>query len=152
MSSCRALVNHSLYCARILLDAWERDRLAEHIASIVLEDSFQPGLRYHMGRAYGYLLLEASGASEAPSVPPACLADLPDPVAGKSLPLAVVAMARGETKELAPVFAEMVLPKSTSSTLSLAVSATTPNHAEWVTCYQYLQARTSEIRDALDEC
>ena len=152
MSSCRALVNHSLYCARVLLEAWQRDRVAEHVASKVLEDSYQPGLKYHLGRAYGYLLLEASGSSEAPQNAPERLEDLPSPAPGKSLPLAVVAMARGENRELSPLFAELTLPKSAGSAINLAVSTTTPNHAQWMSCYQYLQTKTSEIRDVLDEC
>jgi hypothetical protein len=152
MSSCRALVNHSLYCARVLLEAWQRDRMAEQIASKVLEDSYQPGLKYHLGRAYGYLLLEALGSNEAPQKAPERLRDLPSPAPGKSLPLVVVAMARGETGELSPVFADLTLPNSAGSAINLAVSTTTPNHAQWMSCYQYLQTKTSEIRDVLDEC
>ncbi|MGB0288968.1 DUF6586 family protein [Aequoribacter sp.] len=154
MSSCRALVNHSLYCARVLLEAWQRDREAQHLGASVLQDAYQPALKYHLGRAYGYLLLEGAGHADAPKDTPVSIAELPEPAKGKVLPQTVQAMAREESGILQPLYANLGAQNAggVRSSLNLAAQSQGPDHRDWHGVYTFLQSSASAIRDVLDEC
>ena len=149
------MVNHSLYCARVLLEAWQRDREAQHFGASVLQDTYQPALKHHLGRAYGYLLLEGAGQADAPKQPPASLSELPEPAQGKVLPQTVQAMAREETGVLQPLYASLdvqAMGGARAHTVSLAAESQGPDHRDWHAAYRFLQSSASAIRDVLDEC
>ncbi len=155
MSSCRGLVNHSLYCAKVLLDAWKRDLEAQHVGASVLQDAYQPGLKHHLGCAYGYLLLEGAGHTEAPAHAPLTIADLPDPAQGKVLPLTVQAMGREEEGILTPLYLALESRGKgivRSHSINLAAPLNGPDYGDWHKVHAFLQASASAIRDVLDEC
>ena len=154
MSSCRGLVNHSLYCARVLLEAWQRDRQAQHLGASVLQDAYQPALKHHLHRAYGYLLLEGAGQSDAPKQAPESISELPEPPQGKVLPQTVQAMAREESGILQPLYAALDVQSAggVRSSMNLAAQSQGPDHRDWYAVYTFLQSSASAIRDVLDEC
>lgn len=154
MSSCRGLVNHSLYCARVLLEAWQRDRDAQHLGASVLQDAYQPALKHHLGRAYGYLLLEGAGQADAPKQAPRSISELPAPAQGKVLAQTVQAMAREEAGILQPLFAALDTQSAggVRSSMNLAAQSQGPDHRDWHAVYTFLQSSASAIRDVLDEC
>lgn len=148
------MVNHSLYCARVLLEAWQHDREAQHLGASVLQDAYQPALKHHLGRAYGYLLLEGGGQADAPKQAPASIAELPEPAQGKVLPLTVQAMAREEQGVLQPLYATLGSQVSggVRNSMNLAAQSQGPDHRDWHSAYTFLQSSASAIRDVLDEC
>jgi hypothetical protein len=144
-----------LYCAKVLLDAWRRDRDAQHVGASVLQDSYQPAIQHHLNRAYGYLLLEGAGHANAPERAPRTIEELPMPAQGKVLPETVQAMAREESGTLAPLYhaVQTAATRSVrSNSLNLASQAEGPDYREWHSAYMFLQASASAIRDVLDEC
>ena len=142
MSSCRGLVNHSLYCARVLLEAWQRDRDAQHLGASVLQDAYQPALKHHLGRAYGYLLLEGAGQADAPKQAPTSISELPAPAQGKVLAQTVQAMAREEAGILQPLFAALDTQSAggVRSSMNLAAQSQGPDHRDWHAVYTFLQS------------
>jgi len=86
MSSARALANHHLYLARIVLGAWEREAGREELPSQLLLQAFGPGCREQLLAAYGWFMLALAGPDELPAEPPREVADLPERAPGKSVP------------------------------------------------------------------
>ncbi len=84
MSTGRARANHSLYLAKILLAAWRREWGEEVLPQRVLAQAYLPAARQHLLDAYGWFLLEISGASELPDNPPKNCSELPEPPDGKA--------------------------------------------------------------------
>jgi hypothetical protein len=85
MSGARGQANHSLYLARILLAAWQRETEAGELPARLLCQAYLPAARGHLLDAYGWFLLELSGAAELPQHPPRGCAELPAPPPGKAM-------------------------------------------------------------------
>jgi inactivated superfamily I helicase len=151
MANCRALVNHHLYCGRIVLDAWQTGIEQEQVSAKVLQDSFQVGAHHHLGLGYGYLLLEGAGVSEWSQAPPECIKDVPQPASGKAMPAVVTALAREETEVLAPLFQTLQSAVGRRSVNSLATVVHGPSYQDWRDIYEFLERHTTIIRDNLDE-
>jgi hypothetical protein len=137
-----------------LLEAWQRDREAQHLGASVLQDAYQPALKHHLGRAYGYLLLEGAGQADAPKQAPASISELPEPAQGKVLPQTVQAMAREEAGILQPLYADIDTQGAggVRSSMNLAAPSQGADHRDWHAVYTFLQSSASAIRDVLDEC
>jgi hypothetical protein len=86
MSSARALANHHLYLARLVLGAWQRERVAEQVPPTTLDAAFAPGCHAHLVAAYGWFLLAIVAADDSPGPPPSRVAELPPQPAGKAVP------------------------------------------------------------------
>ena len=86
MSSHRARANHALYCAGMLISSWRGALEASHFPPRALNDAFLPAVHLHLRQAYGWFLLELSGAGDWSTAPPACTADLPPVPTGKAVP------------------------------------------------------------------
>lgn len=158
----RGLANHRLYLARLLLSAWERDRSAENIPAITLDQAYAPGSREHLIAAYGHFLchvFDPTGAATAGAVPRSC-SDLPTQTAGKALP--------GEIREFSLLeqegwLGELLAPlpvsgpsgsqrRAVADTLavSTAVEWPTPDRVEdW---YQRLRTIFHRMDDSIEEC
>lgn len=86
MSSPRALANHRLYLARLLLSAWTEARAQQEVAARVLDEAFGPGCHAHLRAAYGWFLLNLLNLDQPPGEPPLRVADLPSLPPGRVLP------------------------------------------------------------------
>lgn len=159
----RGLANHRLYLARLMLSAWERDRAAQSVPAVTLDQAFAPGVREHLIAAYGHFLnhvFDPAGSVTADPLP-RCCDELPPQIAGKALP--------GEIREFRQLehegwLAQLLAPLPTPGPRSaqgrqpqgaLAVSSTAadwplPEEAEaWC---QRLQSIFQRMDDSLDEC
>lgn len=156
----RGLANHRLYLARLVLDAWERDRLAQAVPARTLDQAYAPGVREHLIAAYGYFLnhvLDPTGATGEDG-PPRCCAELPEQIAGKALP--------GEIREFQRLeqegwLADLLAPLPTATAAGrrpspggLAVSVATdwPGPEQAAAWHQRLSATFERMGDSLDEC
>ena len=86
MSTSRGRANHSLYLGKILLAAWRRETSNEVLPARVICQAYHPAVRLHLLDAYGWFLLDITGATELPQGPPHSCEELPDPPAGKAVP------------------------------------------------------------------
>ncbi len=86
MSRGRARANHSLYLAKILLSAWRHESARESLPQRVLSQAFLPAVRLHLLDAYGWFLLDISGATDLPPEPPHSVTEMPAPPGGKAVP------------------------------------------------------------------
>lgn len=86
MSTLRGQANQSLYLAKILLQAWQRDLADEQVAARALCQAYLPAMRLHLQRAYGWFLLEISRPDQVPASPPGSTDELPGITEGKALP------------------------------------------------------------------
>ncbi len=86
MSGARALANHELYLARILLDCWEQALARQELPATALGEAFHSAVREHLKLAYGWFLLEVLGIDSLPGAPPAGCGTLPPLAPGKAEP------------------------------------------------------------------
>jgi len=90
LSSASGLANHSLYMARLLLNAWS-DQLAQQQAeSNILEAAFGPAVRLHLLDAYGWFLLAVVRLTPLPKQPPHSTLHLPELKQGIAEPNEIV--------------------------------------------------------------
>jgi len=77
LSSASGLANHSLYMARLLLNAWSDQLTQQRAESNILEAAFGPAVRLHLLDAYGWFLLAVVRLTPLPKQPPHSTSDLP---------------------------------------------------------------------------
>jgi hypothetical protein len=97
MSSCRGRANHSLYLAKILLAAWQRECDGQILPQRVLCQAYLPAVRSHLLDAYGWFLLAITGATQLPHSPPQRCDDLPELPPGKAIPGEILEFRQLET-------------------------------------------------------
>jgi len=160
MSSARALANQKLYHARILIDAWRTALRQEQVASSVLEEAFGEPVCQCLAQAYGWFLLEIAQATDLPSRPPRCCAELPPVPEGREVPPEILEFQQLEKQPwliqiLDPVFGSLRrvrTPERLNVQKNLAVASEqslTPEETEqWHTQLSELFAR---MTDSLDE-
>ena len=155
MISARALANHKLYLARILADAWSEALQREQVAATTLAQAFQAPAVDHLADAYGWFLLEVSGAESLPSTPPRGCQDLPAIAEGKAVPGEIREFLQLESDGwLRALLADYsnITPASRQPAQSLAVTA--PSTLDPVQIRQWAQALEDlfdRMSDSLDE-
>ncbi len=78
MNSARGLANHSLYMARVLLEAWNGAQADKSsTGDNILEAAFGPAVRGHLLDAYGWFLIAMARIASLPEVPPHHTGELP---------------------------------------------------------------------------
>ena len=154
MSSARAQANHELYLANILLAGWRDAAAAQDVPALTLTQAYLPAVRAHLLDAYGWFLLQVSGAERGTGAPPHCCADLPEIAEGTAV--------SGEIREfeqleasgwLAELLAEPVKPAQVSRlqgnlAVPSAAQADCEQAQQWVT---RLGAVFDRMSDSLDE-
>ncbi|TDG13759.1 hypothetical protein E2F43_09590 [Seongchinamella unica] len=152
MSSARGQANHALYLAKILLAAWRRELAAESISAVTLAQAYLPGVRGHLGHAYGWFLLEIIRPGALPEQPPASLAELPEIAEGKAVPGEIVEFQRLEAEGwIGDMLAgeSVAGPTASAGNLATTAPAAGPEQAEqWVL---QLQSLFDRMGDSLDE-
>jgi hypothetical protein len=159
MSSARAQANQSLYLAKILLGSWQVALAAEELPARTLNQAFVPAVREHLLDAYGWFLLELSGADSAAGKPPHSCNELADVAAGKAIPGEIREFQQLETDGwLAQLLAAQQGPGAspgasrTPGNLSVTATAGLPDcdqMGEWLARLERVFERMS---DSLDEC
>jgi hypothetical protein len=153
VSSARALANHRLYLAGIVLDSWAAALARQEIAASTLAQAFYGGAREHLVAAYGWFLVEITGAP-LPAEPPRSCTELPALVEGKAIP--------GEIREFQQLerrgwLAQMLAPGSTEIPASrqpnsLAVASNDlPDPNQVILWLRQLEATFDRMSDSLDE-
>lgn len=156
MARSRGEANEALYRARILLSAWDTARAEGRWPEHQLLAAYLPAVRLHLRSAYGWFLLAVSGEEEAAvSEPPATVAQLPEPPAGRERPPELAEFARlehvgwladmlaVETARPAPMVAGNNLLGSDRETPGFAVAS------RWA---QSLADTMQRMDDSLNEC
>ena len=90
MSSASGLANHSLYMARLLLNAGGDQPTQQRAESNILEAAFGPAVRLHLLDAYGWFLLAVVRLTPLPKQPPHSTLDLPELKQGIAEPNEIV--------------------------------------------------------------
>lgn len=158
----RGLANHRLYLARLVLSAWQRDRSAQSVPALTLDQAFAPAAREHLIAAYGHFLnhvLDPTGDSTGGGLP-RCCDELPEQPAGKALP--------GEIREfhqleqegwLAHLLAPLPAPgpgggrlPRQRDALAVASGSQWPSPEEVEGWCQRMQSIFQRMDDSLDEC
>ena len=155
MSSARALANHKLYLARILAEAWSEALQREQVTATTLAQAFQVPAVNHLVDAYGWFLLEVSGAESLPAAPPRGCQALPPIAQGKAVPGEIREFLQLESDGwLQALLADYsnITPITRQQTNSLAVSAAAALNPgqirEWA---QALEDLFDRMADSLDE-
>ena len=155
MSSARAQANHKLYLAKILLANWQQAVAVQDIPVATLTQAFLPGVKEHLIGAYGWFLLELTGAEQLSGKPPRGCAGLPGIAAGKAVPPEMREFQQLEaTGWLAALLAEQDLPALGGGRArgNLAVAsvdmAGSEQAQQWA---QLLEALFDRMSDSLDE-
>ena len=152
MSSARGQANHALYLARILLSAWRRDLSAESVASVTLTQAYMPAIRRHLGRAYGWFLIEVTRPGGLPADPPLCVAEIPEVVAGKAVPGELMEFQQLEqTGWIGDMLADDVVQVASASSGNLALNANTPGPDLAEAWADQMQSLFDRMGDSLDE-
>ena len=159
MSSARAQANHGLYLAKILLGSWQAAVAAEELPVRTINQAFVPAVRGHLLDAYGWFLLELSGADSAAGKPPHSCKELADVVAGKAIPGEIREFQQLETDGwLAHLLSAQQRPAAspggsrTPGNLLVNAAEGLPDSdrmGEWLARLERLFERMS---DSLDEC
>lgn len=155
MSSARALANHKLYLAKILVDAWSEALDRQEIAANTLAQAFQAPACNHLADAYGWFLLAVTGVESLPSVPPRSWQALPAIAEGMAVP--------GELREFQKLEADgwlcdLLADHSTlaptvrqrANNLAMATSSSS-DPAQLRQWAQQLEALFDRMSDSLDE-
>jgi len=85
-TSRRALANHELYLAKIVLSAWRRDLDKQDIPARTLGQAFHNATREHLVAAYGWFLLSITRADAPTQGLPRTVEDLPPMPEGRVFP------------------------------------------------------------------
>lgn len=153
MSKSRGQANHSLYLAKILLEAWRQGCSDESLPQRVLCQAYLPAVRLHLLDAYGWFLLDVTGVTEAPEGPPHSCDALSGPPDGKAEP--------GEIREFRRLESDGWLAELQQGEVNVSSVATSPGNlaavadfpdpdhvASWV---DGLSACFERMADSLDE-
>ena len=157
------LANHHLYLAKLVLQAWQRDRAAQAVPALTLDQAYAPGVREHLVQAYGHFLSHVLDPTAAASdgAPPRSCDDLPPQVAGKAVPGEIREFRQLEQEGwlaglLAPLPQGIPRPSRSGPGRDSLVAASSgsdwpqPDQAEsWC---RRLQATFERMSDSLDEC
>jgi hypothetical protein len=158
MSLARGRANQSLYLARILINGWERAAAQQEAPGPTLAQAYLPAVRAQLLDAYGWFLLEVSGA-EPPEddCPPRCCGELPAIPEGKAL--------SGEIREFSQLesggwLAELMaagvapLPAASPRTRGNLASATpeSPDAEAAASWHAQMATLFGRMRDSLEEC
>ena len=154
MSSARGLANHSLYMARLLLDAWGTRAAQGDLDSRVLAAAFAPAVRLHLLDAYGWFMLALLRAVPLPELPPHSVTDLPGRKPGIAEPPEINEfrdLERGDwiARLQAP------LPRGVGQRAqrqSLASSADRPHIQEYEEWHGHFSGLFARMSVSLDEC
>ena len=155
MSSSRGRANHSLYLAKILLSAWDREADSESLSERVLCQAYLPAVRLHLLDAYGWFLLDVVGVAELPQRPPHSCDDLPAPPTGKALPGEISEFRQLENEGwLADLVRGAVEVAATPSRSpgNLAVGADFPDIGQVEAWLDRMGTCFERMGDSLDEC
>ena len=155
MSSARARANHHLYLAKIVQDGWRAARAARGgVPGQTLAQAYLPVVSEHLVRAYGWFLLEVTGAEQMPGAPPRGCDALPPVPAGKALPGEIREFQHLETRGwLADMLAERDLSPGAPRTPGnlAAASADIPDPEQVADWTARLEALFTRMRESLDE-
>ena len=154
MGSARGLANHSLYMARILLQAWQNALNADNgPEERVLDAAFGPAIRGHLLDGYGWFLLAMTRATTLPRVPPHHTEQLPQLGEGISEPGEV-----GEYRRLEQEgwLAQLQAPPPLGLARSLpggtlASSHSAPGIATYQQWWEQLDGLFQRMADCMDE-
>jgi hypothetical protein len=158
----RGLANHRLYLAQLMLSAWGRDRAAQSVPAVTLDQAFAPGVREHLIAAYGHFLnhvLDPTGSVTADPVP-RCCDELPQQLAGKALPGEIREFRQLEQEGwLAQLLAPLPTPgpraaqrRPSPGALVVSSAADWPVPEQVDAWCQRLQSIFQRMDDSLDEC
>ncbi len=153
MSNARGLANHSLYMARLLIDAWQREQGRHDCVSGAIDAAFAPAVRGHLLDAYGWFLLAMMRVTQLPEQPPRRVEDLPRAGPGIATPGEVLEYESLEARGwLARLQAPLPpgLPKRPKGPVlaSAGVYPHMSDYREWADTFERLFDRMS---DSLDE-
>lgn len=154
MSSARANANQALYLAKIQHRYWRVALDAEDVPQITLNQAFLPAVAAHLQRAYGWFLLELTGAERVlDDAPPLNVAQLPPVAEGKAV--------SGELRELQQLeqtgFLAGVLSQQCAAAAApvsgeiAAVQQETPDFADVEVWIEEFAALCERMRNSLDE-
>ncbi len=153
--SARGFANQSLYLARILSAAWQRDLDAELVPASTLEQAYFPAVLAHLRSAYGWFLLDIVRQEPLPAEPPHSVATLPPRPPGKVLPGEIREFERLENEGwlgdmLAPPRSASPQAQRDSDNLAMPLSTATglEQAATWA---RALQGLFDRMGDSLDE-
>ncbi|QIB67345.1 DUF6586 family protein [Kineobactrum salinum] len=154
MSSARGRANHSLYLARLLLAAWERELGREDTPATVLAQAWAPAVRNHLLDAYGWFLLELLKPAEMPASLPVSVAQLPAAEPGKAVPAEVAEFEQLEQQgwlaEMLQAPVSQAVHRGSDSLASSVDGLPTPvTMAAWA---EQLDRAFARMGDLLDEC
>lgn len=154
MSSPRGQANHSLYLARLLLAAWERELAHEDTPATVLAQAWAPAVRGHLLDAYGWFLLELARPAEMPASLPVSVAQLPAAAPGKAVPAEITEFEQLEREGWLAALLQAPASRSVSrSSGSLAASVDgLPTPVAMATWAEQLDRAFARMGDLLDEC
>lgn len=155
MSSPRGYANHSVYMARLLLEAWVREQAHSPANAAALDAAFAPALRQHLLDAYGWFLLSTLKLKALPTTPPHRTRDLPAQGEGLARPAEVERCHQleqqgwlGDLQQPLP----LGIPRASSRGQQLlAVTRQYPSVAEFQDWYQQLSTLFEQLGEALDE-
>lgn len=160
MSSHRARANHSLYCAGMLINSWRGALDAGDFPSTALNEAFLPAVHLHLRQAYGWFLLELSGAGDWGAEPPGDTAQLPPVPTGKAVPAEVREFQRLESDGWVGEFLTALSPvsaarpaRSARAQGGLAIAAIDDTDCDSAEQWKRkFEAIFDRMGDALDEC
>jgi hypothetical protein len=155
MSSSRARANHGLYLAKIQLSGWRHALDAQNVPAVTLAQAYMPAVREHLLGAYGWFLLEVSGAEQLGDKPPRGCAGLPDIAAGRAVPGEIREFRQLESEGwLAELLSEgEVFTRGAPMRGNLAVAAPELAGCEQAQRWLHkLEALFDRMSDSLDEC
>ena len=158
MSSARALANHRLYLARIVLASWSESLARQEVAAATLAQAFHPGAREHLVAAYGWFLLEITRVAPLPVIPPRSCNELPvlvdGEVAGEAIPGEIREFqqleSRGWLAQLLATPASLVPVRGQHDSLATA-SNDLPGPEQLTQWLGQLEATFDRMSDFLDE-
>ena len=153
MTSARGLANHSLYMARLLLDAWLAADQTAPARTAALNAAFAPAVRSHLLDAYGWFLLALTRQTRLPNTPPHSTSELPELGPGIAEPGEIDEYRHWEQKGWlsalqAPLPAGMPPPQRSNV---LAATAAYPGYDDYQEYFTTLEALFQRMADSVDE-
>ena len=153
MSSARGLANHSLYMAKLLLEAWSDAEAAAPTRQQALNAAFAPALRNHLLDAYGWFLLALMRQTKLPGAPPHCTAQLPQRGPGIAEPGEIDEYRQAEQQGWLAGLQKPLpkgLPPARRNNM-LAVTGTYPGYNDYREYCSTLDALFQRMADSVDE-
>lgn len=156
MSSARALANHRLYLARIVLASWSEALARQDVAAATLAQAFHHGAREHLVAAYGWFLLEITRVSPLPASPPRSCNELAVLTGGEGEPVPAEIReflhleSRGWLAQLLATPPSLVPVRAQQGSLAVA-STDLPGPEQLTQWLQQLEATFERMSNFLDE-